>query len=273
MQSSLLKLGKLEFRFNWVVAACVLLFAGGLIRLGVWQLERAREKIELQRSFRQSGEEAATPITEVPVAGLEFDLIQHQNRHVVLSGRYLNDKSIFLIYQTYQTQIGYEIVTPFQLDDSDMTVLVSRGWSGISDDEELVAALPDIEGSLTVEGQIYVPTANQVKQTNNAIEVTWPLVIRYLNIDALASHFQSPLFPYVVRLAENQPGVLIRHWPVVLVDSGRNFSYALQWFSMAIAVIAVSLILSSNLVKLAQQNKNHRSLTGRRCCVVSHETT
>jgi cytochrome oxidase assembly protein ShyY1 len=84
--------------------------------------------------------------------------------------------------------------------------------------------------------------------------MTWPLVIRYLNMDELAPEFQAPLFPYVVRLAENQPGVLIRHWPVVLVDSGRNFTYALQWFAMAIAVIAVSLVLSSNWLKLVQQN-------------------
>jgi cytochrome oxidase assembly protein ShyY1 len=252
MASYRLKFGKLEFRFNWLIAVCVLLFAGGLVRLGLWQLDRASEKIELQRSFQQSGEQEATPILEVPVAGLEFDMIQHQNRRVALRGHYLNDQSIFLIYQTYQTQIGYEIVTPFQLDEGDLIVMVSRGWSGINDYKALVSSLPRIEGPLLLEGQIYVPTAQQASQTNIVQEVTWPLVTRYLNMDELQPWFQSTLFPYVVRLAENQPGVLIRHWPVVLVDSGRNFSYALQWFAMAIAVIAVSLILSSNLLKRAQ---------------------
>ena len=109
-----------------------------------------------------------------------------------------------------------------------------------------------------LEGQIYVPTAKQAAQTNIVQKVTWPLIARYLNMDELAPLFQPRVFPYVVRLAENQPGVLIRHWPVVLVDSGRNFSYALQWFAMAIAVLAVSVILSSNLLKLAQQNKKSR---------------
>jgi surfeit locus 1 family protein len=254
MASFQLKFGRLEFRFNWIIVACVVLFAGGLVRLGLWQLDRAREKIELQRSFQESGQQQATPILEVPTAGLEFDVLQHQNRRVALKGHYLNDKSIFLIYQTYETQIGYEIVTPFQLDDSDLIVMVSRGWSGISDYQELAGALPQIEGSIMLEGQIYVPTPKQASLTNAIDEVKWPLVIRYLNMDELAPHFQSPLFPYVVRLAENQPGVLVRHWPVVLVDSGRNFSYALQWLAMAIAVIAVSLILSSNLLKLLQKN-------------------
>ncbi len=254
MASALFKFGKFEFRFNWMIALCVLLFAGGLVRLGLWQLDRASEKVDQQRSFQESGQQEATPILEVPVAGLEFDLLQHQNRRVSLRGHYLNDKSIFLIYQTYETQIGYEIVTPFQIDESNLIVMVSRGWSGISNYDELVSSLPEIGGPLLLEGQIYVPTVKQAAQKNIAHEVTWPLVIRYLNMDELAPEFQSELFPYVVRLAENQPGVLIRHWPVVLVDSGRNFTYALQWFAMAIAVIAVSLILSSNCLKLVRQN-------------------
>ena len=62
MASSSFKVGKLEFRFNSVIAVCVLLFAGGLVRLGLWQLDRANEKIELQRSFQQSGAQQATPI-------------------------------------------------------------------------------------------------------------------------------------------------------------------------------------------------------------------
>lgn len=249
-----LKLGKLEFRINWVIAACVLLFAAGLVRLGIWQLDRASENIALQRSFQQSGEQEATPIAEVPVAGLEFDLIQHQNRRVAMTGHYLNDRSIFLIYQTYADQIGYEVVTPFRLDDIDMTVMISRGWSGISDDAELASALPRIDGTLRLEGQIYVPTAKQASLTNAAHDETWPLVLRYLNMDELSPRFDTPLFPYVVRLAVEQPGVLIRHWPVVLVDSGRNFSYALQWFAMSIAVIVVSLILSSNFLTLIRED-------------------
>ncbi len=167
-----------------------------------------------------------------------------------LSGHYLNEQSVFLIYQTFQDQLGYEVVTPFQLADIDQIVLVSRGWSGITSYAELAAALPRIEGPVTLQGQIFVPTLAQASQTNTRWDLPWPLLIRYLNIAEIAPLFNVPVFPYVVRLAPQQPGVLLRHWPVVLVDSGRNFSYALQWFSMALALILVSLLLSTNLLKL-----------------------
>ena len=67
------------------------------------------------------------------------------------------------------------------------------------------------------------------------------------------SYFDSPLFPYVIRLGVDQPGVLVRHWPAVTSNTSQNFSYALQWFSMAIALLMVSLILSSNILALVKQ--------------------
>ena len=121
--------GKIEFRFNWKIAACVLLTAAGLIRLGLWQLDRAGEKFAQQRSFQDAGLQQASPLPGIPLAGRELDMLQHQNRRVSLSGHYLNEQSVFLIYQTFQDQLGYEVVTPFRLADMDQIVLVSRGWS------------------------------------------------------------------------------------------------------------------------------------------------
>jgi surfeit locus 1 family protein len=250
MASKLLTFGKLQIRCNWIVALCILLTVGGFVRLGVWQLARAQEKVAQQQDYLESGELQATPIEEVPVAGLEFDALQHQNRRVLLRGEFRNDRSIFLIYQTFEDQIGYEIVTPLQLAALDQIVLVSRGWSGISDVGDLAASLPVLSGPVEVEAQLHVPTVKEAARTNAIEDVKWPLVIRYLNTTELAPYFEAPLFPYVARLAEGQPGVLVRHWPTVAVDSGRNFSYALQWFAMAIAVVLVSLILSSNLLQL-----------------------
>ena len=99
-------LGKLELRINWVIVIFVLLTMSGFVRLGIWQLSRAQEKIQLQESFQELSQVQATPIENLPIAGREFDVIQHQNRQVVLTGEYLNGNSIFLIYQTYAAQLG-----------------------------------------------------------------------------------------------------------------------------------------------------------------------
>ncbi len=253
MSSKTLKIGEIEIRFNWVIAICVLLTMSGLIRLGVWQLARAQEKIQIQESFLELSEEQATPIENLPIAGREFDAMQHQNRQVELTGHYLNENSIFLIYQTYAEQLGFEVVTPFELSSLDLIVMVSRGWSGIRSEDELARTLPNIYGELVLQGQIYVPTEKEAVRTNELVNESWPLTTRYLNINELSRHFDSSIFPYVIRLGADQPGVLIRHWPAVTANTSQNFSYALQWFSMAIAVLIVSLVLSSNLLTLMKR--------------------
>ena len=256
MPHKILQFGPLEFRFNWLIALCVLASFSTLVRLGLWQMERAQEKIAEQTLFMEAGNLQATPITQVPVAGLEFDTMQHQNRRVVLQGSYLNENPVFMIYQTYNEQIGYEIVSPVKVTGQDLIVFVSRGWSGIADVDALAASLTPITNPVELQGQIFISNTTMASQSNNLQSIKWPLLIRYFNITELQPLFDSPTFPYIVRLAENQPGVMIRHWPAVTVDSGRNFSYALQWFSMAIALLAVSLILSSNILKLRNKSAN-----------------
>ena len=185
MTTKVLIFGKMEIRFNWVIAICILLSLSGLIRLGVWQLSRAQEKIQSQESFQELSEQQATLIENVPVAGREFDALQHQNRQVELTGQYLNNNSIFLIYQTYEEQIGFEIATPFKLSTLDLIVMVSRGWSGITSEEELARVLPNIYEEIELQGQIYVPTEKELARTSDIENISWPLTTRYLNINEL----------------------------------------------------------------------------------------
>ncbi len=131
--------------------------------------------------------------------------------------------------------------------------MVSRGWSGITSEDELARVLPKINGELVLQGQIYVPTEKEAARTNELVNESWPLTTRYLNINELSRYFDSSIFPYVIRLGLDQPGVLVRHWPAVTANTSQNFSYALQWFSMAIAVFIVSLILSSNILTLMKR--------------------
>lgn len=250
-----LAFGPLVLRIHWPIAAGVVVAIFVLARLGLWQLDRAQEKVEQQLAFQAAGQQAPTPLDEVPIAGVQFDALQHQNRRVELHGTYLNERNIFLIYQAYEDQIGWEVITPFFDENSKQIALVSRGWSGIGTVEELSAALPPVTGTVNIEGQLYVPTLEQAAQPGDALAATWPRVQRHLNTTELEPLFDAPLFPYVVRLAEGQPGVLVRHWTLVLVDSGRNFSYALQWFAMAIAVALASLYLGSNAGELWKKHR------------------
>tara|TARA_B110000305_G_scaffold232591_1_gene287784 strand:- start:281 stop:1063 length:783 start_codon:yes stop_codon:yes gene_type:complete len=246
---------ELVIRFNWIVAFFVFIVFCVFIRLGLWQFDRAQEKIQLQENYTEMGESFALPIEDVSMAGLEADALTIQNLHVSLRGEFQNDKTLYLIYQAYEGYLGYAVITPFLLDSSDKIVFVNRGWFNASTYDELKKHIEPINGEHIIEGQVFVPTPKQADRSNDIdlSDVEWPVEIRYLNTLELAHLFSQTFFPYEVRLDENQPGVLIRHWPTVAIDTGRNFSYSLQWFSMSIALLIVTLILSSNILELLQK--------------------
>lgn len=250
MRSRVFQIGKLKFRFNWLVAAAVVSTVLGLSRLGTWQLDRAAQKLRTQERFQTLQEGPAVAVENVVPEGRAVDGVKLQNRQVRLVGRYLNERSIFLIYRSYEDQIGYEILTPFKLAARNEWVLVSRGWTGAASYEALRQSLPVIPGEQQLLGQIYVPTAAEAARSDPLDKPRWPLLARHVNTEQLTPLFSAPLFPYVVRLNEGQNGVLVRYWPQVTVNTSRHFSYALQWFAMAIAVAAASLLLSSNLPEL-----------------------
>lgn len=249
MRTRIVHIGRLQLRWYWPVALALLFTVAGLLRLGLWQLDRAAEKIAQQQAYTQAADNQATPLRELPLAGLPYDLQQHQNRRVVLEGRYRYGQHLFLIYQSYEQQLGFEVLTPFQLDDGRI-VLVSRGWSPQRDPAQLADTLPALHEVQQVEGQLHVPTEREAARTNPSRNTDWPLIRRYVNMQELAPLFDAPLFPYVVRLAPGQAGLLVRHWPEIVVATDRHFSYALQWFAMAIAVAVTALLLASNLREL-----------------------
>lgn len=250
MTTRVLRIGRLQLRWYWPLALAVLLTVAGLLRLGLWQLDRAAEKIAAQSAYALAGNSEASPLAELPLAGLPYDQQQHQNRRVQLQGRYLDQQQIFLIYQTFEEQLGFEVLSAFQLASDGRIVLVSRGWSPSTNPVQLAARLQALPGDRRVEGQLYVPTEREAARSNPSQNQDWPLIRRYVNVAELAPLFDAPLFPYVVRLAPGEEGLLVRHWPEAVVATERHFSYALQWFAMAIAVLIVSLLLASNLRQL-----------------------
>ena len=102
--------GVFSIRINWLILACVLLTILAFGRLGLWQLDRAAEKVNAQQIMENESKSSAVPIESIPNGHLNRANPELQNRHVALVGEYLNDKTILLLGQFHQTQIGYGVV-------------------------------------------------------------------------------------------------------------------------------------------------------------------
>lgn len=280
--SRVLRFGELKLRYDWRVALCVLLLFLLLLGLGIWQLGRAAEKRALQQQSQTGQLQQATPLLEVlgetapkrvprtisepvsePVsetapdtasgpAGSASEGLEH--RRVSLEGHYLNEYPVYLVYQMFQGRPGYEVLVPFQLSSGD-TVLVSRGWTGgtggNSPGEPKLPAVADIGGGQQLTAQLHRPAQQSSERLSEA--GAWPLLLRRLDRDQVEAALERQLLPVVARLEAGQPGVMIRHWPAQTVDTSVNVNYALQWFAMALGLLLISLLVSTNVVSLLRQ--------------------
>jgi len=247
MQSTAeVKLGRILIRVNWFVVASIVLIAAGFIRLGIWQLDRASEKMALKTAMQQEQQKEAINIEDIVLT--RDGAIP--NLHVTLAGEYINEKSFLLVPQSYNGQLGFGVITPFRLRNSNRIVLVDRGWIMVASGSQL--NFGRVVGARQLMGQIHLGSSSPGSDERPDAS-SWPVQIRRLDVNVISEILGEDLFPYPVRLNEDQPGVLIRHWPAVTANSNANISYAIQWFVFAAAIIIVSLLTSSNIVSVLRE--------------------
>ena len=96
-----------------LLCVVALLMVLGMLRLGVWQLDRADQKREIVAQLESLSQRAAVPITELfngdESAGLRF-------RKVTLIGQYLQNTNFYVDNQVVNGQVGYQVFTPLRLE-------------------------------------------------------------------------------------------------------------------------------------------------------------
>lgn len=249
-----LKFGELRIRVHWLIAICVVLTVALLINLGFWQLSRVQEKRDLAQAMQLRQQEAPMPLATLsPRVGplSEAQINDLENLSVSATGRYWNTASFIVAFQFFQGAPGFELITPFELEGSGEFVLVSRGWVTPGPGADGMPYIPPVEGLQTLRGQLHIPAAlpgmTQVEGDD------WPLRFRSLDIVRAAELMERPLLPWVVRLGVNEPGVFARHWPAVTVNTRMHVQYALQWFGMALIVLVITFLMSSNFLALQRR--------------------
>jgi cytochrome oxidase assembly protein ShyY1 len=232
---------------GWKLTLFVLLFFPILVTLAFWQLDRAEEKRQIiaNEQFRRA--QPAVTMDQLPQE-LWVSYVS-----VLLSGNFDNERSFLVDNQQYRGRFGYEIITPFFDLNSNQVVLVSRGWVQGSLDRAELPALEKVTGFQTVEAEIYVPLGKPFLLAEQVMADNWPKVIQAAEVEKMAVSLGQQLFPYIVRLKENNSGVYQRHWQVVNVPVHKHTGYAVQWFVMAIVLLG--LYIFTGLGKFGHKDK------------------
>lgn len=255
MGSREISIYKLTIRYDFKIAVCLLILFTLLIRLGLWQLDRAEQKREMLRLYTERLTATPTVIETLWPALKQGGNARKklQSLRVALQGSYINDKSMLLVNQYFGGRLGAEIIVPVQLSSGNGIALVNRGWSEITGGDSNGFAPSVVEGEHVLVAELFVPHGGSFYKPASLDAKQWPIRLHRLDIQALQKLFAQPLFPYLLRLEADNPGSLERHWRREKIDPSKSSLYALQWFAMAVALLVATVLISTNLKALLRR--------------------
>jgi surfeit locus 1 family protein len=203
------------------------------VALGFWQLGRAQEK-----SAWMAAREAALHGPPVHLGQAPAEPEDIEGRRVEARGRFDVRGLVFLDNRVRAGQAGYEVIMPLRIEGGDMHVLVNRGWVSGTGDR---ARLPEISTpahTVRVVGFAVVPGRRMFELSETTVQgAVW----QNITLERYRSHSGYSLQPVMIQQANDTGDGLLREWPSPARSIDVHRSYAVQWFAMAILIVAVYL--------------------------------
>ncbi|MEE8617780.1 MAG: SURF1 family protein [Nitrosomonadaceae bacterium] len=225
-----------QFRVKlWpTVAATVVIII--MLMLGNWQLSRAQEKEMRQQQLDRFSQQ---PVISLPTTPIRLE--DYQFRQIEVRGTYVPAHTIYLDNKIHRGVAGYQIITPVKLGASSMHVLINRGWVAAGRDRNQLPNVPTPSGEVIVSGIANSPTQRTLELSAETVSGR---VWENLHLDRYREATGLTLQTLVILQQDDVKDGLIRQWSRPDSGAARNLGYAFQWFSMALAVLILYLVLS-----------------------------
>ena len=214
-------------------------FAG----LGRWQIDRMFEKQEIEEQYQLRVRQDAQMLPS-----LIDDLESRRYQKVRVSGVWMAGKLFLLDNQVRDKRVGYNVLTPFMLDD-ERIILIDRGWVPLVDGKR--DRLPNVEFTTmdtaqVVEGQFYIPFNGNTSADKKWFATgAWPALILHIDFDVVEAMLGVAIERFIVRMSPTQKDGYFREWPVVSFSSDKHLGYAVQWFALSLTVLVLLIVLNT----------------------------
>ncbi len=233
-----------------------------LISLGLWQLNRADEKKEIDNGIQLAMAKMPLKLHETTFATEETNktLLQEVYRPVTIRGKYDNDNQFLLDNRTHLGKPGYHVLTPFKFDSifksdtksSSKAVLINRGWITYNGTRDNIPSINVENNDREILGQIKQVTEaivlndadkKAVQNSNN------PKLIQSIKIAELNQELDYELLPIIIELNKQDKDGFIRVWQPYYGSIDKHNAYALQWFAMAAILLFLFIRLNTKKTK------------------------
>lgn len=203
------------------------------LRLGWWQWSKA-VGLEQQVALR----EARTKVNPVLIGSQLVEAQEVDGLSVRVRGHFDADDQFFLDNQQYQGRPGVHVITPLQIEGSQVRVLVNRGWVGWGASRDALPHVPVPSEWVQIEGRAVVPSQKAPAFVTESVGDEGLLHTR-IRLDEIRATKNYPLQPLVIwQTSTDVQDGLVRDWPELTNKAPMHKGYAAQWLLMAVLLLA-----------------------------------
>ncbi len=236
-----IQLGQFRTTLRPWPSAIVTLGLAILLGLGTWQMQRAAEK---QRVLAEHDSKMHSEPIALPGAGAVPAELLHLHP-VTARGTLDGARTMLLDNRIRNRTVGYDVLVPLRLAGGDAAVLVNRGWVPRGAQRDVKPRVEHPTGDVQVRGLAVLPTRGYRLGGMLEPESAWPHVVQFVALEEMRTLTGYELLPVVLRLASEDPLALDTGWPVITMGPQRHYGYAVQWYGLALALLAVYLVAST----------------------------
>ena len=224
-----------QFQFRWIPFIATVLLMAVFLRLGWWQWTKGLD-VEHQVTLR----DMRSAVNPLLLGSQLVNAKEVDGTSVVVRGHYDAAQQFFLDNQQHQGQPGLHVITPLQIEGSQVRVLVNRGWVGWGASRSV---LPDVKvptGLIEIQGRATVPSGKAPAFVTEPTD-TGALRTRIRLKEIQASH-DYPVQPMVIlMMSSDTSDGLVKDWPELDNKAPMHKGYAAQWFLMALLLVGFFL--------------------------------
>jgi cytochrome oxidase assembly protein ShyY1 len=206
-----------------------------MLRLGFWQLDRMDTKQARLSSLQQKLEAGHSSLVS-----LDNNLQQAADTPVAFVGNPNVERMLYLDNRIVGGAVGYEVLIPVQTNIG--WILVNLGWIKATDARRTLPEITVSSASREFVGNIVIPTLNPMVKETASAQDGFPLLIQQVDLSRLAALTGLTLQPFIVALESDPQSIFKNNWQPVVMPPEKHFGYAIQWFGLAIAAVAIYLI-------------------------------
>lgn len=236
-----------------ITLICIPLF----IKLGLWQYNKAQQKLQVQTAYNHAevDEAIAFPLQELDGKNIE----DWKFKRVSVTGVYETQYQFLLDNQVEGKQVGFNVITPLRVEHTAQYVLVNRGWILGNDTHSDLPTFATPEGLQTIIGQIWVPSKKifTLESKSNAVngQQGWPMVWQNMDIAGYRERVPFPVSDMVIKLDHrSNAGGFVRNWQVPADRITTHIGYAYQWFGFAFSALLIFMYMSFEKIRPADDS-------------------